>query len=201
MASVITLSCVDDDDNTCIEPFFLVEYQPGNNIVASALFVGLEDETLNWYVDGELIETVAPGEDRSTSFEAFFEFAGTYVLCLRIESEGCDEVQEMCIDVEIENDFVDVLVGCPEMEFTYTNASSAEYTFTADFPGIDTLEFYGWLINDVDLTGEDEGTENNGDNILNYTFTASGTYEVCISTETSDCPAGVTYCQTIVVNL
>ncbi len=83
---------------------------------------------------------------------------------------------------------------CPEMAFTYTNAGS-DYYFEADFPGMENLSWYGWTIND-DLVDQ-EGTNVEGDDVLEADFSASGTYEVCLITETPECPLGASYCQTI----
>lgn len=199
IVAMVAQSCVEELVKPCPEPFFLAQQKINNNIVASAAFLGLEDETLKWYVDGDLREVVEPGEGRSNSFEVQFPKAGTYTICLLIEAEDCDEIREMCVELVIENDIEDLIVGCPKLAFDFTNSSVADYTFTADFEGIDVLDWYGWLINDEFI--ENEGISASGDNVLNYTFTESGTYVICIATETPECPAGAEFCKTIEVKL
>ncbi|MGK0390920.1 MAG: hypothetical protein ACI94Y_003680 [Maribacter sp.] len=86
--------------------------------------------------------------------------------------------------------------GCPELAFTYSNEVN-DYYFEADFPEIETLFWYGWTINGE--VAEEEGTTVNGDNLFETSFSTAGSYEVCIFTETPDCPEGTEYCETIVV--
>lgn len=85
---------------------------------------------------------------------------------------------------------------CPDLAFTYS-IDGAGYYFEADFPGIETISWYGWTVNGDFV--EDEGNTVNGDNLFETNFPIAGSYEVCIMTETGDCPQGITYCETIVV--
>ncbi|MEQ9403603.1 MAG: hypothetical protein RIM99_08465 [Cyclobacteriaceae bacterium] len=193
-------SC-DDEVNPCLDPLITVEKNE-NSVTVTADLSEVKLVALNWYIDDELVETTEIGDNRSDLLNAYFAKAGTYRICLVIESETCDEPQELCSEVIIEEDDEEddeEQKDCPDMFFESNKVSDSEYEFTADFEGIEDLEWYAWMINGETI--ENEGTLNDGDNRLNHTFTESGTYQVCIGTETPECPWGTEYCSTIEVDL
>lgn len=94
---------------------------------------------------------------------------------------------------------LDTCDRCPELSFASEplNPVTLEYIFVADFADIELVETYSWLIDGQFI--ENDGPANNGDNRLEFQFNAPGTYRVCISSETPDCPQGVEFCKDIVV--
>lgn len=90
---------------------------------------------------------------------------------------------------------------CPMLEFTYTKTNPSKYTFTAAFEGINDIPWYAWRLNGEFLAGEEEGVLNQGDNILELTFTEPGTYEIGITTILPECPEGMHFSLKITVQL
>lgn len=86
--------------------------------------------------------------------------------------------------------------GCPELAFSYNNVES-NYYFEADFPEMETLSWYGWTVNG-DVV-DNEGSSVEGDGFFETDLFAAGTYQICLVTETPDCPEGAEFCETIVV--
>ncbi|MEQ9403602.1 MAG: hypothetical protein RIM99_08460 [Cyclobacteriaceae bacterium] len=84
--------------------------------------------------------------------------------------------------------------GCPELFFETEKISQFNYTFTADFPGIENLSSYEWLI-DGEVV-EIDGTANQGDNLLTESL-GFGLHEICIRAENPECALGTEYCRTI----
>lgn len=149
-----------------------------------------DDVTIEWFVEDELILSGSGEEGRT--IENFFA-TGDYEICVKYTSDLCPDGVEVCqmliVDMPEES-------GCPNLFFTSENIQEGTYIFRADFPGIETLEWYGWFIDGEFI--EDEGTIVEGDNELIFTFEPRGSYEVCILTETPECPESVQYCETIV---
>lgn len=85
---------------------------------------------------------------------------------------------------------------CPELFFDVQEGENGQYTFSANFPGINTLPSYDWFINEQFI--ESDGVINEGDNQLIQILTP-GTYTVCITAKTDDCPEGTDFCRNIVV--
>ncbi len=153
-------------------------------------FEGKEDIRYKWIIGDEIVDK-ENYEGNDTDHELYWQFSpGTYLVCIYHESDLCGGI-EFCEEVTIEQS-----EGCPDLFFEYGKNSDRDYVFEAHFDGIETLEWYGWTING-DIVDE-EGTINEGDNRLEYTF-EEGTYEVCIITETPDCPEGISFCKEIVV--
>ena len=148
-----------------------------------------DDAILKWFINDDLIE--------SGSFDNVMEIqqvvleAGDYNVCLVYESIFCPEEAEVCQDL-----IVDIPNDCPDLFFGFQNQDN-QYSFFADFLGIEELEWYGWYVNG-DLVDE-EGTISGGDNQLFFTFQEPGVYEVCIKTETPECPLGTEFCVEIII--
>lgn len=85
-------------------------------------------------------------------------------------------------------------VTCPDLFFEADQIGQFEYKFVADFPGIEDLPSYDWVVDGQVV--ESDGVLHSGDNQLvqNLDF---GLHEVCIKTETIDCAEGVSFCLTI----
>ena len=114
---------------------------------------------------------------------------GTYEVCVTATYTDCPSGVSYCSEITVEEEAES---GCPEMYFAYQSDGSNKYYFFADFEGIENLEWYGWYVDGALI--EDEGTLNEGDNHLEFTFNEPGTHEVCIFTETPECAAGTSYC-------
>lgn len=167
-----------------------IEVEPVNDFtyIFYADFEGRDTTDYTWYINDIKVDEEDPADH-----EIFWQFGyGEHTVCIVNETTGCEE-DEFCkkISIPFSSD-------CPDLAFTSSALSNTEYRFTADFEEIATLEYYAWLINDQVI--EEEGTINNGDNVLDYTFSEAGTYDVCIITETPQCPLSARFCKTITVN-
>ncbi len=175
----------------CPELSFTATEDPENVYLFEANFEGKEELRYKWFINDDLVDTENI-DSTSTDHQLFWQFSpGEYNVCIVAVTDRCEEL-EFCMFIVAEEP-----PGCPDLFFEKEKISDRNYKFFADFEGIDSLEWYGWFINDELI--ENEGTMNNGDNYLNHVFTEEGTYEVCLMTETPDCPRGTTYCTTIEV--
>ena len=142
-----------------------------------------------WKINGDIV-------GQEATLEKVLD-AGTNEVCVVASYEECPNGVVYCETIVVEEQGTEA--GCPDMFFAYEQDDEVEnkYLFYADFEGIENLEWYGWYVDDAEL--ESEGTLNEGDNYFEFTFNEVGTHEVCILTETPDCPAGAAYCVEIVI--
>lgn len=175
----------------CPELSFTAVEDPENVYLFTADFPAKEQVPYRWYINDELVDW-ENSQENETDHQLYWQFApGVYNVCMVTSFESCNDV-EFCKEIIIEAPNT-----CPNMSFGYEKISDTNYEFNASFEGMDQLEWYGWFINGQLV--ENEGTVNQGDNRLNYTFARAGTYEVCIMTETAGCPRGIEFCKTIVI--
>ncbi len=179
----------EEEETECPVLSFKATEDPENVYLFEADFAGKENTQYTWLLDSvEVGSENFPGDQTDHKF--YWQFApGEYQVCIVTEDNSCG-YRESCQTIIAERPD-----SCPDLFFETEEISSRNYKFTADFDGIDTLTWYGWFINGEYI--EEEGTMNNGDNMLDYVFDSVGVYEVCIMTETPGCPAGISYCQTI----
>ncbi len=102
--------------------------------------------------------------------------------------------------------------NCPELAFTFSRLDSITqlnktddtihndsvagyYKFIADFPTIQNTP-YEWFVNDSLV--DSELVFNDRDNMY-VGFFEAGSYEVCIKSETPECPEGTSFCKTITI--
>jgi len=144
--------------------------------------------TVIWEVNGDIV-------GQQSTLEKTFD-PGTFEVCVTATYENCPSGVTYCETITVEDEGS---AGCPDMFFAYDEDPDVpnKYRFYADFMGIENLEWYGWYVDGVPM--EDEGTINEGDNYFEFTFNEPGTHEVCILTETPDCPSGASYCKEIVI--
>ncbi len=148
---------------------------------------GMEDAQLIWTVDGNVIDGENQNEIINQVLDYLFE-SGAHTICVKL-IKG-DLVREACVDIDVT---VDENNPCPDLFFRKEQYEEPySYKFFADFEEIDSLS-YGWFVNG-DLV-EDSGPDEK--NYLIWDFEGPGRYEVCIKTETPDCPEGTSYCKVI----
>ena len=144
-------------------------------------------EEFEWYVDDQLIATGTPERNRLTKqFED-----GFHEICIKASSDDCVLGEVYCLEIQVEQ-------SCPDLFFNAEEISYGSYRFEADFPGVETLDMFDWY---VDGTLKKSGGLARGDStdfFFDYEF-EPGTYEVCLKSETPDCPSGTFYCEEIVV--
>ncbi|MDY8137667.1 hypothetical protein [Aquimarina sp. 2201CG5-10] len=174
----------------CPELFFLAE-QDGDNpaYYFQVEFEGADQiEWLGWYINGEFVEDSNNGDNNRFYYQ--FE-PGRYEVCLMTETPLCPEGASYCKVIEIE----DPNASCPDLFFEaeQDGDNPAYYFYPRAFEGMDdvTLE---WSVNG-DVVGNTPGTSNDP---FYYQFNP-GTYEICLLVETPNCPQGIRYCKTIVV--
>ncbi|GAA4106550.1 hypothetical protein GCM10022393_01010 [Aquimarina addita] len=187
-------SCNEDDTddtdnvNECLDLFFS---RDGDYLYAD--FEG--KDTLQWYgwfINGEFVEN--EGTDHQGDHKLSLEnlAPGTYTICLNYETPECPspEENEFCQEIVIEES----TEPCLDLFFS----RDGDYLY-ADFEGRDTLEWYGWFIDDAPV--EDEGTNHQGDHKLSLENLTPGTYSICLNYETPECPSPEEneFCQEIII--
>lgn len=174
----------------CPEIDVTIENESGSAVYRfAAQLNGLEDVRLTWTIDGEEIDTGNLNDVIDQILDYRFE-PGEHIVCVKVADDSCPI--EVCKDIKVERDEND---PCPDLFFEsrqYERPST--YKFIADFEGIERVS-YGWFVNGelVEDSAPDER------NYLIWNFKKPGRYEVCIKTETPDCPEGASYCKVIEV--
>ncbi len=196
---VVLITCIlgftsceqtEDFDNNDSEVEILVDHKEGSAVYRfEAKTNGVNDAELIWSIDGNIID----GENQNDIINQILDYLfepGKHTICVKVISE--DITREACIDIEVT---IDENNPCPDLFFKSKQYERPyTYKFYADFRGVENTP-YQWLINGELV----EDSAPNEDNYLIWDFKESGTYEVCIMTETSDCPEGASYCKEIIV--
>ncbi|MBW1294530.1 hypothetical protein [Aquimarina litoralis] len=177
-----------DETNPCPDLFFETrQLDRPNHYKFIADFPGIEETRYEWFINGEVVETDNQNADNYLFWE--FSEAGTYEVCIKTETPDCPEGTSYCKVIEVE----EVDGNCPELFFlAEQDGDNPAYYFQVEFPNADQVEWLGWFIN-----GELVEDSNNGDNNRFYYQFEPGRYEVCLKTETPDCPQGTSYCKVI----
>ncbi len=170
----------------CPELLFTFSQQQGSFIYDFvAEFPGFEQINYDWVVDNEVVEAGDGGPNGDNKYSTELSF-GKHEVCIRTETPQCPQGTEKCEEIEV----------CPELSFTFQQeANTTIYTFTADFLGIENVN-YQWTI-DEQVQESDGGVD--GDNVFNFEFAAGATYQVCITTEIEGCTSGTLFCEDITV--
>lgn len=184
-------SCETEDFNNDPKVEIVIDNKEGSAVYSfEAKTSGIDNDAQTvWSVDGNDIE----GEDEENIINQILDYLfepGKHTICVRIITE--QRTIEACTDIEVE---VDENNPCPDLFFRSKQYQGRfTYKFFANFRGINEVS-YGWYINDrlVEDSAPDE------DNYLIWDFKEPGRYEVCIKTETPNCPEGVSYCKVIEV--
>ncbi|MBQ4822680.1 hypothetical protein [Aquimarina sp. MMG016] len=179
-------------ENECPELFFIAE-KDGDN---PAYYFQVEFENasniewLGWYINGEFVEDSNNGDNN----RFYYQFSpGRYEVCLKTETPECPEGTSYCKVIEIEDP-----VSCPDLFFEMEQEGNTPgYNFYASFDGMQDTSFW-WTINGDVVDEEMVGPNDDKDNYMYYQF-GPGTYEICIETETPNCPQGIKYCKTLVI--
>lgn len=200
---VITENCPDGvtyckeirvGENNCPELFFEAE-QDGDNAAYyfyPSAFDGIDDTVLSWFVNGDFVGT-SPEFPHNNPFYWQFDGPGSYEVCVMVETPDCPNGASFCKVIEIE----DTATDCPELFFEYEQEGDTPgYNFYASFEGMNDVS-YEWMING-DVVDTEMVDSNDRDDYM-YTQFSPGTYEICIFTETPDCPNGTSYCKTLVI--
>lgn len=178
------------EEGECPEPEFTVERDGDFAYFFTAIFEGKEHTQYKWYIDGTFVDK-ENFEGHDTNHNLYWQFGpGTYSICVETVATDACEAKEYCKEITLEG----TATGCPDLYFGYDHQGDNQYKFIADFEGRDTLTYYAWYV-DGGLV-EEENAE--GDDYLIWNF-EPGVYEVCIKTETEECPEGAHYCKEILV--
>ena len=138
--------------------------------------------TINWFVDniGEVFESGV------TTFDVAMEPGGHFV-CASYESVQCAETVWWCYDFVIED-----CTPCPESIAWGPQDECGNTIFW--IPGLPELT------PGIEWTFGDEATYESSYAVTEYWFESNGTFEVCASFETPECPQGVTLCAEVVID-
>ncbi|WP_378176642.1 hypothetical protein [Aquimarina sp. SS2-1] len=171
----------------CPDLAFDFEQEPGTlGYTFISDFSSIDEITYEWFIDDQRIETDGGANGDNMLFSELSP--GVHEVCIKTTIPSCTEVIEFCREV-----IVDEI--CPDLFFIVEQeGNTPSYTFTAEFPDIDTT-VYEWTING-DIVEQDGGP--GADNTLFFQFDP-GTYVICIQTETETCPNGIQFCEEIVI--
>ncbi len=178
---------VEDPINVCPELSFIEEPINRNTKQFYPNVVGIEGEiSIAWYIDEQFIEN----QPSSEYVQFSWDLPGSYQVCAKIETQGCEEVITFCKVIEIEG-------SCPDISFNEEqNGDSFTYFFYPNaFEGIDDTQI-DWFVAG-DFVGSSSGNAHNEP--FSYQFGKAGIYYICMKIETPFCPNGVEYCKTITV--
>ncbi|WP_299214482.1 hypothetical protein [uncultured Aquimarina sp.] len=184
-------SCEENEEfETCPDITINIDNVPGSAVYRFvAQLDGIEDVRFTWSIDGEEVDTGNLNDIAGQIFDYQFE-EGTHTICVKVASDTCP--LEVCKEIEVERDETD---PCPDLFFEARQYERPnKYKFIADFPGIEETP-YEWFINGELVENDNQ----NDDNYLFWEFNEPGRYEVCIKSETPDCPNGASYCKVIEV--
>ncbi|KAA1246466.1 hypothetical protein [Aquimarina sp. RZ0] len=183
---VIEVEAVSD---RCPEISFDKEREP--DAIGSYVFEAVIEEIdevneVQWYVNGDLVENTTDEQEGIRLFTYQFT-RGIYEVCLKVFTSDCQDGVVYCKEIKVDDDV------CPELYFEIEqDDTNPAYYFQVAFEGADVLEWLGWYIN-----GDFVEDSNQGDNNRFYYQFAPGRYEVCLKTETPECPEGISYCKII----
>jgi len=197
---IFTFFSCDEDDTVTLEENCpeLAFTQEGSELTAN--FKGIETlEFYAWQIKGEsLKETIIEDEGTQSQGDNKFKLnnleTGTYTVCLISESSTCAQAEPFCKEIVIKDK---ANSDCPDLKFS----RDGDYLY-ADFPGIETLEFYAWQIKGESLQEEiweNEGLVNQGDNKFDLTKLQVGTYTICLQSEGENCGSAEPFCKEIVI--
>ncbi len=145
----------------------------------------------SWSINGEYIETGNFDGSNNEYFSYDFTENGIYTICVSIETPECPNGVEYCEEITITNNN-----ACPEISLEGSTVDT-NYTFQASGHDATITANYSWSINGEYIeTGNFDGSNNE---YFSYNFTENGTYTVCVSIETPECPNGVEHCEEITI--
>ncbi|MCX2744404.1 hypothetical protein OO013_11030 [Mangrovivirga sp. M17] len=183
---IVNNDSTDTDSLHCPELHFTYEHDSFGVYIFTADFEKMEETPFSWYVDGEPVGQIAVD---SANYTLFWQFnPGTHRICIKASNDECGELI-FCESITYDP----INYGCPNLSFTKNALSSRNYEFFANISNPDSLAWYGWMVNGEVV--ENDGYQNNGDNYFNYIFEEEGYYEICLITETPECPESVSYCE------
>ena len=131
------------------------------------------EEILDWYVNDVFQLT-------STGYDFYPNSPGTYEICA--VNEGCPPETNICETFVITEDCLET--ECP-LSISYEEHTCDSFTFTED-----NGTQVAWTVN-----GEFYAYFHG----IDFDPTEPGTYEICATYETEDCPLGVTACEILVI--
>ncbi|TRX61388.1 hypothetical protein FNH22_04855 [Fulvivirga sp. M361] len=173
----------------CPELAFTVEPLTTTRYSFQADFPGINTlPSYDWFIDGNFVESdgvIHQGDNQLT--ETFTP--GEHEICIKAQTPDCALGTSFCRQLTVKD-------PCPQLSFV-KEGQERFFTFTADFAEKDEI-IYEWRIsiNNDPITSEVEGPD--GDNMLSFQFNP-GTYEICLFTETEECPQGTSFCIDLVV--
>lgn len=184
-----------EDYDDCPDEIYFEAERDGDNLAYyfyPSYFDGINEANLRWFVNDDF---VGESKDFSHDNPFYYQFgAGTYEVCLEVITERCPDGIKICKEIIISEEDP---MGCPDLFFEIEReGDTSGYNFYASFEGINQVS-YEWMIDGQIVDSEIIGVTGR-DNYLYYQFN-KGTFEICIITETQDCPEGISYCKQIAI--
>ncbi len=132
--------------------------------------------SMDWEVNDTPVKT-------ASSFEFDAAEAGNYEICGYYKTSTCPTRTQVCETVVVGKDCFTVIDCSVELVLDQNSCSSTTLSNNLDIP-------MDWKVN---------GTEVTGDKVYEFTTGTAGTYEICGSYVTPECPDGAQTCTTLEV--
>lgn len=181
-----------NDCGGCPDLFFNVRQENDRLYIFTADFPQINTlPSYDWFVNGEFVESDGPVNQGDNQLTETFP-PGVYEVCIKAQPTDCALGTEFCQEIVVED-------PCPDLFFKIEQeGNTPSYTFIADFAEKDEL-IYEWRLfsNGEPIASEVE--QPGGDNLFFFQF-APGVYDICIFTETVECPQGAEFCKELVID-
>jgi len=210
---LLSFSCEEDDissEKKCSGLSFeaeIIENQDSKNVEykfeASEIIEEDAVVVYEWKINGESIATGTPNEPKRI-LNYIFERNGSFEVCVFVETPNCPNGVRICKNIKIEGlekgEPGSVETKCDDLSFDLErvenqNSKNIEYKFEAsEIIEDNAVVGYEWSIDGEFFV---LAKANQSNRIINYAFEKNGSFEVCVHTETPDCPKGVKTCKTL----
>jgi len=212
----LLFSCEEDEatpDAKCSDLSFeseIIENQEPKNVAykfeASEIIEEDAVVSYEWEIDGKSV-AIGTANDPKRILNYKFEANGSFEICVATETPECPEGVKTCKTIKIEgleNDKPEVVEStkCSDLIFAAEVIENQEpqnvkYKFEAsEIIEEDAVVAYEWKIDGKSISA---GSAKDSQRTLYHKFEANGSFEVCVATETPNCPQGVEFCKTIKV--
>ena len=154
---------------------------------------GAPESRYSWFINDEYVQTVLEGDnDKYLTYE--FSENGIYSICVGVETPECPKGVKTCVELEIKD--VSEITCTLDFEtiFKPSDDISIQKVVFEAFGSVSNSDAkYFWIINDKDIKSDNSAR-------LENIFYKNGTYQVCVFTETPECPNGIEYCKEVIVD-
>ncbi|TPN85295.1 hypothetical protein [Aquimarina algicola] len=179
-------------------PQLAFDYQKTNGNYTYNFYPAVSDTNImdhvvvEWFVNQQYVGN-SSDLTGDTPFLYQFDQAGTYEVCIAIETPDCPNGTRVCKTINVEENNT---CRTPVFDYYPTQNVSNSYQFSVRMDENFVRQEYRWF-----LEGQPLLTPNGSpytDNLIEYQL-QPGTYSVCVVATSAQCPNGQEFCKTITV--